>query len=49
MLQHDDNFVVIRGSTYEDDKNEEYCYLMLSDIILFMEMGRLDYEPWHKN
>ncbi|MCO5584286.1 hypothetical protein L7F22_038210 [Adiantum nelumboides] len=40
VLQEDDNFVVIRGSTYQDDKNEEYCYLMLSDIILYMEMGR---------
>ncbi|KAH7446603.1 hypothetical protein KP509_01G064300 [Ceratopteris richardii] len=40
MLQEDENFVVIRGSTYQDDKTEEYCYLMLSDIILYMEMGR---------
>ncbi|KAI5073486.1 hypothetical protein GOP47_0011499 [Adiantum capillus-veneris] len=40
ILEEDEDFVVIRGSTYQDDKNEEYCYLMLSDIILYMEMGR---------
>lgn len=40
MLQQEEEFAVIHGSTYKDDKNEEYCYLMLSDIILHMEMGR---------
>ncbi|KAI5056536.1 hypothetical protein GOP47_0028354 [Adiantum capillus-veneris] len=40
MLQQDDEFAIIRGSTYKDDKNEEYCYLLLGEIILHMEMGR---------
>lgn len=40
MMRKEEDFAVIRGSTFEEDKNEEYCYLMLSDIILHMEMGR---------
>ncbi|MCO5600108.1 hypothetical protein L7F22_054216 [Adiantum nelumboides] len=40
MMQQDDEFAIIQGSSYKDDKNEEYCYLLLGEIILHMEMGR---------
>ncbi|MCO5548643.1 hypothetical protein L7F22_002102 [Adiantum nelumboides] len=40
MMQQDDEFAIIQGSSYKDDKNEEHCYLLLGEIILHMEMGR---------
>ncbi|KAH7279889.1 hypothetical protein KP509_37G042500 [Ceratopteris richardii] len=40
MLEQDEDFTVIQGSTYKDDKSEEYCHLLLGEIILHMEMGR---------
>lgn len=39
-LHKNEDFAVIHGSNYKDDKSEDYSYLMLSEIILHMEVGR---------
>jgi hypothetical protein len=38
--RHDENFVMIFGSSFKDDCSDDYAYMMLSNIILHMEAGR---------
>jgi hypothetical protein len=38
--RHDENFVMIFGSSFKDDCSDDYAYMMLSSIILHMEAGR---------
>lgn len=32
--------IIVHGSKYKDDCSDDYAYLMLSNIILYMEDGR---------
>jgi hypothetical protein len=39
-MLHREKLIIVHGSKYKDDCNDDYAYLMLSNIILHMEDGR---------